>query len=393
MSLPIRSLFASLALLGGCRVWLTADDLRDGTLGSCVDGHHSIAARYEACVPDDWNGDLVVWAHGYQSRWHEPEPLVHDDELAKGLPVSEVAMGLGYGWATTSYSSSGFAAAEAVDDLEDVVRVFEEAFGRAGRVYVAGGSEGGLAGTLALERPGTPFDGGLLACAPSGSLRKQFDYVGDVRVLFDHLFPGVLPGDALDVPPELLAAWDTHYADAVRAALRADREAFRDLVKAAGVPSHALSEQAVIEAVVGVLWYHVFGTGDLVERLGGSPYDNIGRTYAGTRDDLALNRAVARHAADPEALERLAALETTGALQREAVQIHSRADAIVPYWHLAGYRAKVVEADRADLHARQTSPLYGHCSFAVPEVLAAFGRLVWEVEGVELVIPEGFPGR
>lgn len=373
-------------------MWHTVGDLRDGSLGSCVDGMHAEgAARYEACVPDEWNGKLLVWAHGYQSRWHEPEPLVHDDEVARGLPVSEVAMGLGYGWAATSYSNSGFAAVEAVHDLEDVVGVFEEHFGQADRIYLAGGSEGGLAGTLALERPGTPFDGGLIACAPSGSLRAQFDYVGDVRVLFDHLFPGVLPGDALDIPPSLLDEWDDIYADRIRAALRADPQSLRDLVKAGRVPSHALSERAVREAVVGLLWYHVFGTDDLIERLGGSPYDTMNRVYSGTRDDAGLNAVIARHAAAPAALERLAAMETTGHLQREVVQIHSTGDAIVPHWHLAGYRAKVVATDSTSLHVRQTSPSYGHCNFTVPEVLAAFGRLVLEVEGLPLEIPEGLP--
>src|SRR6059036_2796742 len=44
------------------------------------------------------------------------------------------------------------------------------------------------------------YQGALALCAPAGGGRLETDYIGNVRVLFDFYFPGVIPGDVLHVP-------------------------------------------------------------------------------------------------------------------------------------------------------------------------------------------------
>ena len=53
-----------------------------------------------------------------------------------------------------------------------------------GHVYMTGGSQGGLITTLAVERyPGVFTGGGLAACGPIGSYRRQLRYVADFRAV------------------------------------------------------------------------------------------------------------------------------------------------------------------------------------------------------------------
>ena len=62
------------------------------------------------------------------------------------------------------------------------------------------------------------YSGGVAVCGPVGSFHKQVDYFGDVRVLFDYFFPGVLSsagGSAVDIPSMLISGWITIYEPAV----------------------------------------------------------------------------------------------------------------------------------------------------------------------------------
>jgi hypothetical protein len=61
----------------------------------CRDGNLSqTGALYRVCFPADWNGDLVVYAHGYVSA---DEPLAIPDDQVQGQSIAQIVNGLGYG--------------------------------------------------------------------------------------------------------------------------------------------------------------------------------------------------------------------------------------------------------------------------------------------------------
>lgn len=88
--------------------------------------------------------------------------------------------------------------------------------------YLFGVSEGGLVTTLSIERYPHLYSGGLSMCGPIGSFREQLNCFGDVRVLVDHFFPGLIPGSAIQVPPDVIARWLTEYLPRVEAAIAAN---------------------------------------------------------------------------------------------------------------------------------------------------------------------------
>lgn len=354
----------------------------------CVDGVQESGAKYRICMPrpGKWNGDLIVYAHGYVA-FNEPIEIPEDQlSIPDGPSIPELANLLGYAFATTSYQVNGLAVNEGVLDLLDLVSVFSGIHGEPRFVYLAGVSEGGIITALSLEQHPDVYDGGLSACGPVGDFWLQIEYWGDTRVLFDHYFPGTIPGTAMDIPPEVIAQWDTLYEARVESALRADPDATAELLRVAHVPADPDDPDSGVDALVNLMWYNVFATNDGREKLGGQPFDNRWRFYLGSSDDKELNRSVARFAADAGALQEIGSgYRTSGNVSIPVVTLHTAGDPIVPYWHQVIYRAKVWRSGAADWHVNVRRPNYGHCSFTAAEALAALILLIERVQGSPVV--------
>jgi pimeloyl-ACP methyl ester carboxylesterase len=339
----------------------------------CTDGTTSGGALTRLCFPAGWNGDLILYAHGYV----QPDaPLAIPDNVIGGMPIEDLINAAGYAYAATSYRANGLVADMAVDDLvllEDLVRrtVRPDPL----RVYIVGFSEGGLVAALAAEGQPDRYAGALAACGPIGDFGRQIDYFNDVRVVFDYFFPGVIPGSPIDPPDEVRADWTGTYAPAVAAALGNDPDAALDLATVNGISVEGIDPVNLGEAVAGILWYNIFGTADAQERLGGQPYDNQDRVYQGSSDDAALNAGVARFTAEADARAALGRFETSGDPAAPISIIHTTRDPIVPFFHQPLYADKVAAAGRSALLERSDVERFGHCSFTSSEILAAFSAL------------------
>ena len=376
-----------------------------------------VGGEYLICVPPiGWNGDLVVYAHGYVAP--ENPIAIPEDQLVlpDGTNIPETILGLGYAFAATSYRTNGLAIEDGVTDLVELVALFETTVGAAGHVYLVGASEGGLNTALAVEQEPDVFDGGVAACGPVGDFRRQTNYWGDVRVLFDYFFRDVeenplLPftPDALLAPQEVIDNWYRcddpvrnenylctdfsspyypGYQTLVAGALANNPEQTEQLLKVANVPVNTDDPEANVEALVQILWYSVFAFGDAMEKLDGQPYDNKHRWYSGSGNDRLLNhpkKGVERFKADKDALEEIEAhYQTSGELDAPLVTMHTTGDPTVPYWHEPLYRAKVWANRDWWRHINLPILRYGHCNFEPQEVLFAFALLRLQVEGFTL---------
>jgi len=355
--------------------------------GSCAsDGRQASGAVYRICMPAQqaWNGSLIVYAHGYVP-FNAPVVIPEDQLALPGGPsLADIATGLGFAFATTSYSTNGLAVRQAVEDLVDLVHIFRRDYGEPRHVYLAGVSEGGLITALAVEKHPEVFSGGLAACGPVGGLDAQISYLGDARLLFDHYFPGVLPGSPVALPQEAIDKWEAVYRPRVEAALRADPGRLKQFVATARVPVEGLDGEAQVAAVTNLMWYAVFATGDAAAKLGGQPYDNTSRLYLGSADDAALNRSLPRYRADPAAQAEVAAhYQTTGRLSAPLVMLHTTGDPLVPYWHELLYDAKLGPGD-ARLHANIPCSGNGHCGFTAAQVLVGLVSLIRRVTGEDV---------
>lgn len=361
--------------------------LANGLPVTCYDGTLPRGALYLVCKPAVWNGDLVIYAHGYVAPG---APLALPDDKVDGVPVYQIVAQMGYAFATTSYRANGLVVPLAVDDLVKLAARATTHIGQPDRVLLAGVSEGGLITTLAVEQHPGVFDGGLAACGPVGDFRKQIDYFGDFFVVFNYFFPGVLGGASpVGVPPAVMNDWDSVYVPRVLAALAANPGAVRQLLKVTGAPVDPSDLATVGETVLGILWYDIFSTNNAIAVLGGQPFDNSWRWYSGSDNDWRLNWRVQRVGAAGAALREIdRKYQTTGRLSRPLVTLHTTGDPIVPYWHEPLYWWKALFGGSALLHTNLPVPRYGHCSFTVNEVLTGFALLVLKVTGRELLFGE-----
>jgi hypothetical protein len=103
-------------------------------------------AGYRIEVPDNWNGTLVMYAHGYRGTVAE---------LRVGTPGSlrEHLIERGYAWAASSYSANYYDVRAGVEDTNALALAFGDLTGRSSpnKYYIAGVSMGGHITGAAVE--------------------------------------------------------------------------------------------------------------------------------------------------------------------------------------------------------------------------------------------------
>jgi pimeloyl-ACP methyl ester carboxylesterase len=366
---------------------------------SCVDGELASGAPYQVCLNRLlWKGDLVVFVPGYTNPASTPSTPTGD---IGGLSAADVVTSLGFGWAATGFRENGLLVPQTwiAQDLLALVQAAKTYFsartGRStGRVYLTGGSQGGLITTLGVERYPQVFNGGgLAACGPIGSYRRQLQYVGDFRTVFDFYFDPVIAGWPVWTQSDLdngaidPAFWTPANRAVVASAIQAHPARTANLLRVTRAPIDPANPGPTTRLTVNDLLRYTFvGTLDAIAKLQGLAYGNVGVVYSGSSNDAALNARIQRFTFDASAAA-LGMLETTGRLARPLVTIHTTGDHIVPEWHEPLYRNKTSRSLSSWLrHTRLTVSRYGHCTFTAGEVLGAFALLVLKATGQNLAL-------
>ncbi|MDX5422069.1 MAG: hypothetical protein LPK07_15020 [Hymenobacteraceae bacterium] len=335
----------------------------------------------QLCMPEQWNGELILYAHGYVPAFL-PLSLPTQADTYRAVFTSA-----GYAFATTSFRENGIAILSGIEDMINLRRTFMERHPGVREVYLAGASQGGIITTLAAERYPELFSGGLALCGPCGYFQGQINYYGSFRVLFDYFFPGVLPGNAVDIPEELIRNWETKYIPLVLSAIGQNPGATLKLLRTAKAPYDPNDPATIQRTVIDVLTYNVLYTADARVKLGGQPFDNEKYVYFGTgsiREDARLNLNVQRFSADKAALQHIQNnYETTGELAIPLVNGHTTKDPIQLFWHLPLYKAKTVVQGNNENYTGIAVPRYGHCTFTDREIVAGFALLVQQVKGLQ----------
>lgn len=353
------------------------------------DGVQESGSIYRICMPapEDYNGRLVIWAHGFQDAGTPVQ--IPEGQLGFGdVSLPELINGLGFGFATNSYSKTGLAVRQGMEDILDLVAIYSHEQGAPLKVYLTGASEGGIITTLLVEQHPEAFDAGVAACGPVGDFTFQINYFGDARATFEYFFPDLIPGDPFDPSTDLVEGWSDYYEAVVMPALflPENAAALEEWVTVARLPFDPENwEESVEKSARDALRYSVVNLNDAAETLGGFPYDNSGRIYLGSSNDIRLNIFVPRIAADTVALHELDEhYDTSGELSSPLITLHTRLDQQVPYFHETIYTIKNIIAG-SYLNRRLNLPInrYGHCNFTEGEAIFAFAVMLVYAEDLE----------
>jgi len=358
---------------------------------ACEEGMFAeTGASWVICMPErlglSWNGDLVIFVHGYVSPYPERAPEIPLDQYKVKygpgeVKVHDVINGMGYAFATTSFRTNGLAVKDGVADIMDVWGKFRELHPLApsARVYPLGFSEGGLIVTRLIEKHQAQFAGGIAACGPIGDFRMQINHFGDTRVAYDYFFGQIfpLPPSPIMIPEALMANWEA-LAPQIAYVLGSNPLETARLLAAMQGPVDPADPTTAITTIMGTLWYDVFAMNDARAKLGDNPFDNIDRVYA----DPGLDAGAERYAADRNALAKIEAqYQTTGRLKSPLVTLHNVGDPVVPYRHEVLYAQKIEASGSTALYYHIAAPSYGHCNFTQDQIMEALGWLVMMTGG------------
>src|SRR5262245_15664441 len=367
MRLPYVAAFV--ASLLGVTGLAAADDVVDGQLGP--------GAVYRLVRPTHWNESLVLYAHGFVSTDARVE-LPPEGDLLIALLAPQ-----GFAVAFSSFSENGWDVKDGAQRTHQLLGLFKSKFGEPTRVYVGGASMGGLiAIKLAEEHPGA-LAGALPSCAVAGGARRQFDYVGNTRVLFDFFYPGTLPGNAANLP----AGLDITQAIVLPAvaAMQSDPAGAFAISQIDQTPIPFATPPELVESLATALAWHGLLLRDCSGRTHGQAlFHNLWQDYRGASPPAllaAINAGVERYGASPDALNYLDRYyEPTGDLRIPMLMLSTSRDPVVPGFNQTAYHDVVEVAGNTEMLVARVVDRYGHCAFAPQELASAFADLVQWVE-------------
>src|SRR5262245_49615914 len=167
--------------------------ISNGQLSTVLQGTHAHAA-YKIELPAQWNGDLVVWAHGFRGNG----TLLTVDTPAFNL--RQKLLDEGYAWAASSYTDNGFDIRAGVLSSKELADFFPELTGKqVNRTYIMGVSMGGYIIGRSVEQFPNYYDGALPMCGVLGD-HTLLDFFLDYNLVAQDL-AGV---SAYPVPPNYL---------------------------------------------------------------------------------------------------------------------------------------------------------------------------------------------
>lgn len=357
----------------------TASEALIATTPVHLEGELGPGALYALDVPDPWNGDLVVYLHGYTNPAF---PVA----LPNNGAVRDRLLAAGFAVAASSYSSNGYAVPEGVRQSHQLRGLFVTRVAEPKRTFLFGTSLGGLIGLIMAEKYGTQFAGALLVSGIVGGSAPEVQYLCDAKVLYDWAYPQLHLGGL--VTPIPVTDFNAQVVAPAQAAFLADpaRLFYANAVTRHPLPGDNPTE--IFTSMVNVLGFQMQGAVDLQDRTNGHMFfDNDNYLYSGALPAALLtdiNMNVARFASRPDAEAWLAHYTApTGDLRFPVLTLHNARDPVVPAFH-EGLLADVVHAKGRDAWlAQRLVPTYGHVNFTPDVLVANFMDLVhWVDTGV-----------
>jgi hypothetical protein len=377
-------------------------------------------AGYRIEVPANWNGDLVVYTHGF--RGNGAELTVDNPPLRLHLLAN------GYAWLASSYSKNYYDVRSGVESTNSLVRHFVKNVAEPDRTFITGFSMGGHVIGAAIEmfpnvecKPGflsklckrlvvalgklsggIKYDGAAPFCGVMGD-EALFDYFGDFGFAANTLagvtsqFPP--PPDYFDTIflPTLNALYLNPAAvltgNGSTANVNAQGARLRTLTTVMSGGPRPLADTA-FRFYQQLLFSFGGSDGTIDGVVAGNLYDNVDRVYqldadpAQSADEVAFNDAIIRIAQDPAAnppqilrVSRIPIIR--GTMDIPVVSTHTTGDLFVPFVMQQIYAREAAETGHDHNLVSRATRAIGHCEFSPQELIETFDDMVeWVDTGV-----------
>lgn len=371
-------------------------------------------AGYRIEVPENWNGDLIMFAHGYRGEG-ERLFLYPGEGYTGGSSDAEFPDGFrkwmleeGYAWAMSTYSKNSYNVSQGVKDTHALARYFNGVVAKPDNVYITGYSMGGHITAVSAENYGNTYAGAMPMCGVVGDY-ELFDFFLDLTVTAQQLALGESQFPVSD-------DWFSEDVPAIKDALgmNADPDTwffFEDL------PLTEAGEQykQLVELISGgdrpnfdeaftywnsfptatglgnFMWERSTGDGTITGR-NGIILDNTDAVYQVDLDaaindvEQALNDNVVRIQQDRSgrSLNGLSnPPSVNGTMRMPVLSLHNLGDLFVPFHNETVYAAETAAQGNSDLLVQRAIRGVSHCGFTPNEMIEGMSDLVnWAENGV-----------
>ncbi len=351
-------------------------------------------AAYRIEVPTNWNGKLVMYAHGFRG---ENVPLTVSDPTIRRYLIEQ-----GYAWAASSYSKNYYDVRAGVEDTNALALAFNTIAAANGRtlappdrIYITGHSMGGHITGAAIEaeaaataRNKVRYHGAVPMCGVMGDA-ELFNRFAGMQVTAQALagvpsYPTdkwseirTLVTNALFTTfPSAPTAQGAKYLSVVENLTGGDRPLFDEGIAFGGSFPSAYGTFGSDGTVTGILNRNVLDTNALTYVIDGD-----------VPGSDALNASAQKLTAAPDANRlRTDGLRWIPAINGEfnipVVSIHTLGDLFVPFSMQQVYQQRAVAKGNANWLVQRAIRGASHCDFTIAEQVAAFEAMVaWEQGG------------
>lgn len=345
----------------------------DATAETVVSGQTGNGAYYRIVVPDTWNGDLVIWNHGFDLA---PPSALDASDMG---PLAPLQLSEGYAVAASSYQQNGWAVFKTKVDLQQLMETFESRFGPPNAIIVTGASLGGIVTAAAIEEANLGNVTGAYSICGAVAGSRNWDGAVDLRLTYDAVCAntpaaaipggaGGLPKDSTMTPTEMALKVNACTGILTPPQFQTPQQQ-ANLAKLLGVT------QLPASFLITDMGFATFALRDLVQSQG----KLAGKIGIGNSNvdygDAELNASIARVSPNPGAANRMGNHYTpTGNVgQTKIVALHTDKDGLVIVENENEYASVVPAANLSTAIVVESTP--SHCGFTSAETVAGWESL------------------
>lgn len=353
-------------------------------------------AGYRVEVPANWNGKLVMYAHGFRGTG---AALTTSNPTIRRYLIQN-----GYAWAASSYSKNYYDVRAGVEDTNALALEFTKIAAQNSRslpapskIYITGHSMGGHITAAAIEDEGfatannkVKYHGAVPMCGVVGDT-EMFSQFAAMQVTAQALagVPGyptarwseistLVTNTLFTTFPSAPTATGAKYLSVVKHITGGERPMFSQGIAFGGSFASAYNTFGSDGTVTGILNQNVLDTNAYTYTIDG---DVAGST--------ALNASVLKLTALPDAnrLRRDGLRwipKTNGEFKIPVVSIHTLGDLFVPFSMQQIYQKRATAKGNSSWLVQRAIRGASHCDFTVAEQVDAFDAMIkWERDGIK----------
>ena len=372
-------------------------------------------APFRIRVPENWNGTLLVFAHGYRDKADHPGEVDNRNaDIAPSPALEAPLLAQGYALAGTAFKDNGWDIGDSMQDTKNLAVYFRDNIAKPDHTILWAASVGTVGALKNMEQFGGIFDGGFCLCAVGQGATHVWDSGVPLYLAYDVIFGvpaswgtvGEVRND-LDFDTEVVAKLGPELANP------ANFPAFEFIRLVAGTPGRGITPPPPPQFYPGWaltdLFFLTEARAELQRRAGGPFVQNLDQQYSLTAAEraylaaLGLPGAVADGwlaqmnarrdiAADPSARNYVRNnTDYSGKIRKPVLTMHTIVDPLVVVPNEAAYAELVAAAGKQDLLFQTYTNGVGHCNLTGPQILTGVGAIdLWVRTGVRPIAAQ-FP--